>query len=162
MIRDATPDDAAAIAALYNPYVRDTVITFEYHEVSCEDMGARIARVRELDLPWIVVEEAETLVGFAYAAPYRPRAAYLHTVESTIYLARDAGGRGLGKALYGELLERLRASHAHSAISLIALPNEASMALHRTLGFREVGVLREVGRKFDQWIDVAYLQHDLT
>jgi L-amino acid N-acyltransferase YncA len=162
MIRDATPDDAAAIAALYNPYVRDTVITFEFDEVSCEDMGARIAKVLGLGLPWIVAEEAERLVGFAYAAPYRPRAAYLHSVESTIYLAQDAGGRGLGKALYGVLLERLKHSDAHSAISLIALPNEASMGLHKALGFREVGVLREVGRKFDQWIDVAYLQHDLA
>ncbi|WP_297081590.1 GNAT family N-acetyltransferase [uncultured Demequina sp.] len=162
MIREATTDDAAAIAALYNPYVRDTVITFEYDEVAVETMGARIAAVQERELPWIVVEEADAVVGFAYAAPYRPRAAYLHSVETTIYLDRAAGGRGLGRTLYGDLIERLEASHAHSAISLIALPNDASIGLHHALGFRDVGVLHEVGRKFDRWIDVAYLQRPLV
>lgn len=162
MIRDATPDDAAAIAALYNPYVRDTVITFEYDEVSVEDMGARIARVVEQGFPWIVSEEEGGIAGFAYAAPYRPRAAYLHSVETTIYLDQDSRGRGLGRELYTTLLGRLDGTHVHSAISLVALPNDASMALHRSLGFREVGVLRESGWKFERWIDVAYLQRPIA
>ncbi|MFV0632896.1 GNAT family N-acetyltransferase [Demequina sp.] len=161
MIRDASPADADAIAALYNPYVRETVITFEYDEVSVEDMGARILKVQEQGLPWLVSVEADAVVGFAYAAPYRPRAAYLHSVETTIYLAQGQSGRGLGRALYDELLTRLEATPAHTALSLVAVPNDASMGLHQAVGFREVGVLREVGRKFDRWIDVAYLQRDI-
>ncbi|WP_084039085.1 GNAT family N-acetyltransferase [Demequina sp. NBRC 110053] len=161
MIRDASPDDAAAIAAIYNPYVRDTVITFEYDEVAVEDMGARIAKVQSQGFPWLVSLEADAVVGFAYAAPYRPRAAYLHSVETTIYLAQGHGGRGLGRPLYTALLERLESTDAHSAISLVALPNEASIGLHRAVGFRDVGVLTEVGRKFDRWIDVAYLQRPI-
>ncbi|MFW2512716.1 N-acetyltransferase family protein [Demequina sp. SO4-13] len=162
MIRDATSADAAAIAALYNPYVRETVITFEYDEVSADDMAARIARVQALGLPWLVLEDEGSVIGYAYAGPYRPRAAYLHSVESTIYLAHGASGRGLGRELYEALIARLRASHAHSAISLIALPNDASIALHLATGWTEVGQLREVGRKFDRWIDVAYYQLDVS
>lgn len=162
MIRDATVDDAAAIAQIYNPYVRDTVITFEYDEVAVEDMGARIARVLEQGFPWLVVEQDDAVVGFAYAAPYRPRAAYVHSVETTIYLARGAEGRGLGRSLFGALLDRLPAAGVHTAISLVALPNDASIALHRAFGFREVGVLVESGRKFDRWIDVAYLQRAIS
>ncbi|WP_062130815.1 GNAT family N-acetyltransferase [Demequina aestuarii] len=162
MIRDATTADAAAIAALYNPYVRETVITFEYDEVSTEDMGSRIARVQELNLPWLVLEDEGSVIGFAYAAQYRPRAAYVHSVETTIYLAHGAGGRGLGRELYDALIARLRAGHAHSAISLIALPNDASVALHLATGWSEVGQLRDVGRKFDRWIDVAYYQLDVS
>mgnify|MGYP000521498962 CR=1 FL=1 len=162
MIRDASPDDAAAIAALYNPYVRETVITFEYDEVAVEEMGARILKVQDLGMPWLALEDEGSVIGFAYAAPYRPRAAYLHSVETTIYLAHGAGGRGLGRELYDALLARLRESDAHSAISLIALPNPASIALHEATGWREVGVLREAGRKFDRWIDVAYYQLDVS
>lgn len=162
MIRDASTADAAAIAALYNPYVRETVVTFEYDEVAPEDIGSRILRVQEFDLPWLVLEDEGSVIGFAYAAPYRPRPAYLHSVETTIYLADGASGRGLGRELYDALIDRLRSSHAHSAISLIALPNDASTALHLATGWSEVGQLREVGRKFDRWIDVAYYQLDVS
>ncbi len=150
--------DAAAIASLYNPYVRDTVITFEYDEVSADAIAERIQAVLDKELPYLVAEEDGGIVGFAYAAPYRPRAAYLHTVETSIYLGMESRGRGTGRALYTALLDGLRASHAHSAIALIALPNDASIGLHRSLGFAEVGTLVEAGRKFDRWIDVAYFQ----
>lgn len=158
VIRPATPADAGAIAALYNPYVRDTVITFEYNEVTADTMAARIQAVLDMDLPYLVAEDEGAIVGYAYASPYRPRAAYLHSVETTIYLGHEARGRGLGRTLYGALLDALRASHAHTAISLIALPNDASVGLHMALGFREVGYLAEAGRKFDRWIDVGYYQ----
>lgn len=162
MIRPATADDAAAIAALYNPYVRDTVITFEYDEVSVDVMASRITDVLDKGLPYLVAEEDGAPVGFAYASPYRPRAAYLHTVETTIYLGPEARGRGTGRALYAALLDALRDSHAHSAVSLVALPNDASVGLHHALGFREVGTLVEAGHKFDRWIDVAYFQLDVS
>ncbi|WP_062070676.1 GNAT family N-acetyltransferase [Demequina sediminicola] len=158
MIRTATEDDAAGIAAVYNPYIRDTVITFAYDDVTVEETAERIRVILGQGLPYLVVEEDGAIVGFAYAAPYRPRAAYLHTVETSIYLAEATRGRGLGRELYGALLDALRASHAHSAVSLIALPNEASVGLHRAFGFAEIGTLSEAGFKFGRWIDVGYFQ----
>ena len=89
---------------------------------------------------------------------YRPRPAYARTREISVYLAADARGRGLGRLLYDALLPRLRDDGVHTAVALIALPNDASLALHRACGFAQVGVLREVGRKFDTWIDTAWLQ----
>jgi phosphinothricin acetyltransferase len=161
MIRDATVDDAAAIAALYNPYLRHTVITFEIDPVPAEDFGARILRVQEAGLPWLVMEENGEVLGFAYGAQYRPRAAYLHSVETTIYLADGASGAGRGRALYAALIDRLRGTHVHTALALIALPNDASVGLHEALGFRHAGTITQVGRKFDQWIDVGHWQLDL-
>ncbi len=162
MIRDATTADAVAITALYLPYVRDTVITFEYDDVPAKTMAQRIETVQALDYPWLVLDLDGEVAGFAYASPYRPKAAYLHSVETSIYLAAHACGRGEGRRLYQALIDRLGASPAHSAISLIALPNEASVALHRSMGWREVGTLREVGYKLDRWIDVAYFQLDVS
>ncbi|WP_284328042.1 GNAT family N-acetyltransferase [Demequina litorisediminis] len=147
MIRPATLADADRIAAIYNPYVTDTVITFETETVTAKDIAARMKSVWDKDLPYLVIEQEGRVVGFAYAAPYRPKAAYLHSVETTIYLDGEAGGKGLGGRLYRALIVAMRASHAHTAISLIALPNEASVALHHATGWREVGVLTEAGQK---------------
>lgn len=158
MIRDARASDAQRIVDIYNPYVSTTVITFEYDEVSAAAMAERVVAVQAQGLPWLVGEDDGRVYGYAYAAPYRPRAAYRHAVEVTIYLDATVTGRGWGRELFAALLDRLRDSHAHSAISLIALPNDASVGLHRSFGFSQVGVLTEVGRKFDRWIDVAYLQ----
>ena len=162
MIRPATLADAARIAEIYNPYVTDTVITFETETVTASDIKARMKSVWEKDLPYLVIEDAGRVVGFAYAAPYRPKAAYLHSVETTIYLDPAASGRGLGGRLYRALIVALRASHAHTAISLIALPNEASVALQRATGWREVGTLTEAGQKLGRWIDVGYFQLDVS
>lgn len=158
MIRNATPADAAAIADLYAHYVDETVITFELDPVSAAEIARRIAAVQDADLPWLVTEEGGEVVGFAYAAPYRPRAAYLHSVELTIYLLRGVEGRGLGGALFRELLARLRQLPVHLALSLIALPNDASVAMHERLGFTFAGTFTEVGRKFDRWVDVGHWQ----
>jgi phosphinothricin acetyltransferase len=158
MIRDATAADAAAIADLYEYYVRETVITFELDPVPAGEIARRIGAVQEASLPWLVTVEDGEVVGFAYAAPYRPRAAYLHSVEVSIYLRQGALGRGVGGELYRELLARVRELPVHLALSLIALPNDASVALHERLGFTFVGTFTEVGRKFDQWIDVGHWQ----
>jgi len=158
MIRNATAADAAAIASLYEYYIRETVITFELDPVSAHDIARRIATVAEAGLPWLVTEEDGEVVGFAYAAPYRPRAAYLHSVEVSIYLRHGFHGRGVGGALFRELIERLRELPVHLALSLIALPNDASVALHEREGFTFVGTFTEVGRKFDRWIDVGHWQ----
>ncbi|WP_430868087.1 GNAT family N-acetyltransferase [Demequina aurantiaca] len=166
MIRNATPADAVAIAALYDYYVRETVITFELDPVPAEEIARRITSVQELNLPWLVTEEDGEVVGFAYASPYRPRAAYVHSVEVSIYLRHGIQGRGVGGALYRELLARLRELPVHLALSLVALPNDASVALHERLGFTFAGTFTEVGRKFDQWIDVGHwqlpLSHEIT
>lgn len=155
-IRPALPADAAAIATIYNHYVETTAISFEEEPVCAPDMASRIADVGAAGLPWIVLEVDGALAGYAYATKWRARRAYRFSVESTVYLAPGLGGRGYGVALYGALLERLRAIDCHSVIGGIAQPNVASVALHEKMGFRKVAHFAEVGFKFGHWIDVGY------
>ncbi len=158
VIRDATPDDSARLAEIYRFYVTDTIVTFEIDDVPCEVMGSRVLRVQEAGKPWIVLEVNGVIQGFAYAAAFRERTAYRHSVETSVYIAHDALGHGYGSAIYGAMLERLRDTDVRVAVALIALPNDASVAVHEKLGFRHVGTLTEVGRKFDRWLDVGYWQ----
>jgi phosphinothricin acetyltransferase len=153
-VRPATPDDAAACAAIYAPYVRETAISFELEPPSVQEMAARIAAAHV----WLVAEEDERVVGFAYAGPFKPRPAYARTCEVTVYLAQDVKGSGGGRALYTSLLARLAQRGFRVAVAVIALPNDASEALHRAFGFETVGVLRGVGFKHGAWHDVAYTQ----
>lgn len=157
-IRDATADDAAAIAAIYNPYVTGTCVTFDTDPLSAEDMRGRIAETHAAKLPWLVATEAGAIVGYACASRWKGRWAYRYSVETTIYLAPSRTRRGMGRVLYGALIERLRAGGIHAVIGGIALPNEASVALHRQLGFEQVAHFRQVGFKLDRWIDVGYWQ----
>jgi L-amino acid N-acyltransferase YncA len=157
-LRLATPDDAAAIAAIYNHFITTTTISFEEAEVSAGDMAQRVADVLAAGLPWLVECDGDTLLGYAYATKWRVRHAYRFSVESTVYLAPDQAGRGLGSRLYRELIKRLRAAGCHLVIGGIALPNEASVGLHEALGFEKVAHFREVGYKFDRWLDVGYWQ----
>ena len=157
-IRDATPDDAPAIAAIYNPYVANTCITFETDAVSSEDMRTRIVEAGDAHLPWLVAIDDGALVGYAYASRWKGRCAYRHSAESTVYLDASSKGKGIGHALYTALLERLRQRGIHAVIGGIALPNEASIALHERLGFEKVAHFKQVGFKQDRWIDVGYWQ----
>ena len=157
-IRDATAADAAAVASLYNAYVLGTAATFEETAVPDEAMAARIAAVREAGLPWLVAVEDGEAAGYAYASPWNPRGAYRHTAEVTAYVAPGRTGRGIGSRLYEELFARLRTLRTHAVVAVIALPNPASVALHEHCGLRRAGVFREVGRKFDRWVDVGYWQ----
>ena len=157
-IRMATAEDAAAVAAIYNPYVADTCITFETEPVQAAGMAARITEVLDAGLPWLLAEDAAGVVGFAYASKWKGRCAYRFSVESTVYLHRDHTGRGIGRALYGRLLEEIRARRMHAVIGGIALPNAASIALHERLGFRKVAHFEQVGYKQDRWVDVGYWQ----
>jgi L-amino acid N-acyltransferase YncA len=161
-LRLATPDDGAAIAALYNHFITTTTISFEEAAVSAGDMAQRVADVLASGLPWLVAYDGDTLLGYAYATKWRVRHAYRFSVESTVYLAAGQAGRGLGSQLYGELIERLRAAGCHLVIGGIALPNEASVALHEKLGFEKVAHFKEVGYKFDRWLDVGYWQLALS
>lgn len=156
-IRTATPDDANAIAAIYGPYVRDTVISFEAVPPSASEMRERIETTLR-GYPYLVAERDGTVVGYAYAGAFHRRAAYRTTIEVSAYVASDARGMGAGRKLYETLLAQLRERDFHAAIGVIALPNEASVALHERFGFRHVGTLREVGVKFGEWRDVGWWQ----
>jgi phosphinothricin acetyltransferase len=157
-IRPACGADAAAIAAIYQPYVLETTISFEEQAVGAEEMAGRIAAIGEAGLPWLVACAEGVLIGYAYASKWRARPAYRHAVETSVYVAGGAHGRGAGRALYGALLDRLRADGLHLAIGGIALPNEASIALHERFGFEKVAHFKQVGFKFGEWRDVAYWQ----
>ena len=157
-IRMATVEDATAIAAIYNPYVADTCITFETEPVQAAGVAARITEVLDAGLPWLLAEDAAGVAGFAYASKWKGRCAYRFSVESTVYLHRGHTGRGIGRALYSRLLEEIRARRMHAVIGGIALPNAASIALHERLGFRKVAHFEQVGYKQDRWIDVGYWQ----
>lgn len=157
MIRPATIDDVMQLCDIYNHYVLETSITFEEIPVTVEDMAERV-RDTLRSLPWLVWEEDQHLTGFCYASKWKGRCAYRHSVESTVYLRPDRIGRGFGSQLYGALLDELQQRQFHTVIGGIALPNQASVALHEKFGFEKVAQFKQVGNKFDQWIDVGYWQ----
>jgi L-amino acid N-acyltransferase YncA len=157
-IRKARPRDAAAIAAIYNHYIRDTIVTFEEKAVSVGEMRVRIRLIDSLGLPWLVAEAGGAVVGYAYANKWKERAAYRHSVETTVYLRADCTARGIGRLLYAQLVSDLRMLGYHAIIGGIALPNAASVGLHESFGFKKVAHFEQVGRKFDRWIDVGYWQ----
>jgi phosphinothricin acetyltransferase len=161
-LRDASPADAAACAALYAPYVTGTAVSFEDVPPSRAEMARRIDAYGASHA-WLVAELDGALLGYAYGSPYRPRPAYRWTAETSVYLALDAPRRtGAGRALYAALLERLAARGYRRVITGIALPNDASVGLHRALGFAEVGVELQVGWKLGAWHDLLRMQRSLV
>lgn len=160
MIRPATPDDAAAIVAIYNHYIATTTISFEEHAVAPDEMAQRIRDVTA-HLPWLVYEDDGCLTGYAYATKWRARSAYRFSAETSVYVESGQGGKGIGKALYTALLEELRRREIHMAIGGIAQPNPASVALHESLGFEKVAHFKQVGLKFERWVDVGYWELQL-
>lgn len=160
-IRTVESSDAVAIAAIYNHYVTETVITFEEQPIDGEEMVRRIEDVRSASLPWLVAEENGRVVGYACAAPWKIRSGYRFSVEITVYLAPGNVGRGIGSLLYGCLISSLETLGVHAVIGGIALPNNASVALHEKFGFQKVAHFQQVGFKFNRWIDVAYWERIL-
>ena len=158
MIRPAALDDAESITRIYNHYLVNTTISFEEQAVSPREITRRMADVQAAALPWLVCEQDGRIVGYAYAAKWKVRHAYRFSVESTVYLDPEYGGRGLGTELYTELLRQLKGLGLHVVLGVIALPNPASIALHEKVGMKKVAHFSEVGFKFDQWIDVGYWQ----
>lgn len=154
MIRNADTEDAEAICAIYNPYILNTTISFEEEAVTENEMSRCIRN--NGNLPWIVYEENDQILGYAYACKWRVRKAYRFSVESVVYLNSKATGYGLGTILYKELINRLKALQIHTVIGGIALPNPASIALHEKFGYKKVAHFKEVGFKFNKWIDVGY------
>lgn len=153
-IRKASLDDSPRIADIYNWYIESTTITFEEEMVSAGDMAQRIA-VTDHTRPWFVLEDDGLILGYAYAARWKGRFAYRLARETAIYLALDNFGEGLCKHLYEHLTSALKATEVHTLIAGIALPNEASIALHEKLDFVKVGEFEKVGIKFDNYSNVG-------
>ncbi|MCF6744226.1 N-acetyltransferase [Blastococcus sp. KM273128] len=159
-IRDATPADAAACAAIYAPYVTGTAITFEAEAPTPEQMAGRMAAASRTHA-WLVLEDDGAVVGYAYAGPYKERAAYRWSCEVSVYLAQGRGRRGGGRALYTALFERLAARGYRTAVAGMTLPNEPSEALHAAMGFEPIGTYRRIGWKHGRWRDVLWAQRPL-
>jgi L-amino acid N-acyltransferase YncA len=157
-LRAAVAADAAAIATIYNHYVTETVVTFEEERVTAPEMARRLADVSAASLPWLVAEDDVEVIGYAYAAKWKTRSGYRFSVEVTVYLAPAATRRGIGSRLYAELFSLLQERGIHAAIGGIALPNDASIALHEKFGLRKVAHFEEVGFKLGRWVDVGYWQ----
>ncbi|HKR22042.1 MAG TPA: arsinothricin resistance N-acetyltransferase ArsN1 family B [Pyrinomonadaceae bacterium] len=156
-IRLATPADAADVLAIYAPIVRDTAISFELVPPTVTQMQERIESTLD-QLPWLVAEEAQHVVGYAYASRYRQRAAYQWSVEVSAYVREDARRSGVAGALYRALLGILEDLSYRTALAGIALPNEASVAFHESMGFKPAGVYHNVGFKMGTWHDVGWWQ----
>jgi phosphinothricin acetyltransferase len=155
MIRDITVNDAAQICEIYNYYILNTIITFEESIVSEQEMMLRIEETIK-KLPWIVFEKKGEIHGYAYASEWKSRCAYKYSLESTVYLKNGLEGNGIGSQLYDELIKKIRDKKYHAVIGGISLPNEASIALHEKFGFEKIAHFKEVGYKFNSWIDVGY------
>jgi len=157
MIRRVKTEDAPYISGIYNYYIQNTTVTFEKTNVSDDEMKERIERISS-KFPYIVYEHDGCVAGYAYATEWKTRAAYRNSVEVTVYLEHGFEGKGIGKLLYMQLLQQLKQNGFHAIIGGIALPNEASIALHEKCGFVKIAHFKEVGYKFEKWIDVGYWQ----
>lgn len=163
VLRDTVVADLPAITAIYADEVLHGTATFELVPPDEAEMASRLAGVRALDLPWLTAELDGAVVGYAYLSPFRLRPAYRYCVELSVYLAPEARGRGIGRTLMQALIDRARVMGLRHLVGAIGdSANTASIALHKAAGFREAGVWRETGWKFDRWIDVVLMQLDLT
>lgn len=156
-IRSATIGDAEAIQRIYAPFVLATAISFEDQPPSIDEMAGRIASIMKTHL-WLVAVDGEEVCGYVYASAHRERSAYRYSADTTVYIAPQAQRRGVGRALYAELLPQLKQRNIHMAFAGIALPNPGSVALHESVGFTPVGIYREVGFKLGRWHDVGWWQ----
>ncbi len=158
MLRPATAADADAIAAIYAWHVARGTASFDTVAPDAAVHAAKITEVHAAGWPFLVAEADGELLGYAYATQIRPRAAYARTAEDSIYIRHDARGRGLGRLLLSALLDAARGCGFRQMIAVIGGGEPASVGLHTALGFTEVGRLRDVGWKFERWLDVVYMQ----
>jgi phosphinothricin acetyltransferase len=162
LVRGATYDDLPRVAAIYAPYVTDTVITFELDVPDLTEWRQRYDAVAAAGLPFLVAEDEGDIVGYAYLAQWKTRPAYRQTAEDSVYLDPDARGRGTGSELLDRLLEAGHAAGVREVLAVIAdTGSDISPRLHRSRGFREVGRLEQVGFKLDRWVDTVILQRSL-
>lgn len=161
-IRDANDADLTAIREIYGHHVRTGAGSFEETPPDPDAFADRYADLAGKGLPYLVAETAEGLAGFAYAGPFRPRAAYRFTVEDSIYVAPDRGGQGIGRSLLTELIARCTALGYRQMVAVIGdSANAGSIGLHRSLGFRMVGTLDCIGHKHGRWVDLVLMQRPL-
>jgi phosphinothricin acetyltransferase len=160
-VRPATAADAAACAAIYEPYVNDTAVSFELEPPTTEEMAGRI-EAANLRHAWLVLEDDGRVVGYAYGGPMHRRAAYRWSCEVSVYVEPGRRRSGAGRALYEALFARLAERGFRTAIAGMTLPNEASAGLHRAMGFEQIGVYRDIGWKLGSWHDVAWMQRSLA
>lgn len=156
-IRAAVPADAASLAAIYAPYVKETTITFDYDVPNAKDFVQKIAETSE-KYPYLVAEEEGHILGYAYAHAYKERAAYDWAVEVSVYVDHDKRGNGAGRKLYQALEATLRKQNVAILTACITGGNQASIHFHEKLGYREVANFPKIGYKFEQWLDVIWLQ----
>ena len=162
-VRDAQPEDMAAVQAIYSFYVLRSAASFEEEPPTAQEMNTRRAGVLARGLPYLVAEEGGEVVGYCYAGPFRQRSAYRYTVEDSVYVAPFVVGRGVGRALLSTLIARCEALGFRQMIAVIGdSGNQGSIGLHRAMGFRQEGVLRGVGLKFGRWVDVVIMHRPLN
>lgn len=157
LIRTISTGDATQVAAIYNYYIANTVVTFDEQPVTAQEMSTRIAQVTE-KYPWIAGEENGRIIGYAYASAWKVRSAYRHSAEVSIYLEHGYSRKGYGSLLYTRLLEQLQLTDLHAIIGGIAMPNEGCVHLHEKFGFEKIAHFKEVGFKLNRWVDVAYYE----
>ena len=162
-LRPAGPEDGPALAEMYGHHVLHGFGTFETEPPSAEEMGGRRRVIMDQGLPYLVATVDEVVVGFAYAAPFRPRAAYRYTVEDSIYIAPEMAGRGVGRLLLGAVIQACEDLGKRQMIAVIGdSDNLASIGLHAALGFSHAGVGRSLGFKQGRWLDVVWMQRGLS
>jgi len=159
-VRPATSADLSGAAAIYDEQVATGISTFDLEPPPVSYWEHHLHST-EVGDHFLVADDGGEIVAFAYSSAYRPRPGYRLTRETSVYLTGRSRGHGLGRRMYDDLLDRMRADSIHVALALVALPNPASVALHETCGFQHLGTMREVGRKFDRWIDTAWYQRML-
>ncbi len=160
-VRDASERDAEACGAIYAPHVTDTAITFETETPLPAAMAVRIATALRTHA-WVVLEDQGRVVGYAYGGPFNSRAAYRWSCEVSVYLERGQRRTGGGRALYGALFDRLAERGFRTAVAGMTLPNDASVGLHRAMGFEPVGTYPRIGWKHGTWHDVAWVQRTIA
>jgi L-amino acid N-acyltransferase YncA len=158
VIRMAVATDASDVARIYNHYVLNTIVTFDEETIPIAEMARRIEATHSAGMPWLVAEREAAIVGYAYAGKWKARAAYRFSAEVTAYVDPGCPGLGIGSQLYEKLLPMLEERGIHAVMGGIALPNDASVAFHEKFGFSKVAHFKDVGFKFNNWIDVGYWQ----
>ncbi len=161
MIRPFHIKDTEELLDIYNYYVLNTIVTFDITPLTLNTFKEKLTKINK-DFPFLIFEENNEILGYAYGSKWRPKPAYNKTVETTVYVKNGFGGKQIGSKLYNDLLTILKSQNYHIALGGLTLPNEASVKLHEKFGFQQVSHFKEVGRKFDTWLDVGFWQLKLT